>query len=119
MPAAIRSLIRARRWFQSGPAAEASSLAMSGASSAGAGTERWAGGRSFSVAEAGPRRRLSVLTHCSATNSSGSGREPRRRSGESGSALCGGPVRTVLAPLRATLPHPLRTTGGPEDRPSY
>ena len=43
MPAVMRSLMRSRRKFQSGPAAVASSWAMSAGSSSGSRTGRWAG----------------------------------------------------------------------------
>lgn len=119
MPAAMRSVMRSRRWFQSAPAAEASSLATSGGSAAGAWTLRWAGGRTDVAPRASPPRRPSVRTHCSGTNSSDRVRERRIPSGVSTSGPWPrSPPRTVLAPRRATLPHPLRTTGGREDRPS-
>src|SRR5664279_2300083 len=118
MPAAIRSVIRSRRWFQSGPAAEASSLAMSAGSSAGACTARCASGRSFSdVVPA--RSRSSVRSNRSGTNSSLRFLARRRPSGVSSSGPCPAePSRTVLAPRRATLPHPFRTTGARDDRSS-
>ena len=112
MPAAIRSVIRSRRRFQSGPAAVASSLAMSGGSSVGL-ADRPVGRRArlWPGRRTAPGRRPARTSRgrtrrCGSGPGAGPRACPRRGRGPA-------PSRTVLAPRRATLPQPLRTTWPP------
>ena len=83
---------------------------MSAGSSSGSRTGRWAGGRIRSAS--GRTGRRPARTPRARTRRSGSATR-RRPSGVSSSGPWSTPSRTVLAPRRATLPHPLRTTCRP------
>ena len=110
MPAAIRSLIRSRRKFQSGPAAVRQLLGDVGRQLVGPRTGRWAGGPGRST----PRRhRSSTRTNSSGTNSSAPAlaAAPLLRAD-------GGPVVLPAVPDRARpatrhAPPSLRTTRSP------
>ena len=119
MPAAIRSVIRARRKFQSGPAADGQLVGDVGRQLGGR-LHRPGGPVGAASSDAGPRPRSSARTHCSGTNSSVRVRRPPSAFGRVlASGPCLGPAsRTVLRPPAGHAPPALADHRGPGATPA-